>query len=356
MTSRLDEATRLLGGLVAIPSLSGEEDDAAEHVRRWCDRVGLPVVRDDAGIRIEIPGKEPGRSLALASHLDVVPPGDGWTREPFAPVVEDGRLFGRGSGDAKASVTAMLLAARDVADAGGPPRGRLLVLFTRGEESRASTMPEAVARSGPIDAAVVGEPTGLDFAVAQRGLIVAELHARGAQRHAGHAAAAGDRAIETLAGDLLRVGELFAGRSHALLGRAAATPTMLAAGVAKNVVPGEAVATLDVRTTPDWTHEQVVRELGRAMRSEVRVLSDRLVPCETPERSELLAVARRIRPEARPYGSPTCSDWVFLRNLDAVKCGPGDSALSHRANESVRLDEVTLARAFYASLAQEYLA
>ena len=358
MINRLDEATRLLAELVAIPSISGEEDAAAAHVRRWCDRAGLPVIEDDAGIRITLAGEEPGRTLALTSHLDVVPPGDGWTRMPFVPEVENGRLVGRGSGDAKASVAAMLLAALDLAEGGGPRRGRLLVLLTRGEESRASTMPAAVARSGPIDAAVVGEPTGLHFAVAQRGLLVAELRARGVQRHAAHAATpdAGTPAIETLAQDLLRVGDLFADRSHALLGRAEATPTMVAAGVARNVVPGEAVATLDVRTTPDWTRDHVVAEMKKTLRSEVHVLSDRLVPCETPERSALLAVAKRLRPGSRCYGSPTCSDWVFLRDLDALKCGPGDSTLSHRANESVALSELVDARAFYAALAREYLA
>src|SRR5262245_40131566 len=98
--------------------MSGEEDDAAAFVHAWCTRAGLPVLSDDAGIRIEIAGSAPGRTLALASHLDVVPAGDGWTRDPFAPVALDGRLVGRGSGDAKASVTAMLLAARDVATQG----------------------------------------------------------------------------------------------------------------------------------------------------------------------------------------------------------------------------------------------
>ncbi len=357
MAPRPDEEARLLAELVAIPSVSGSEDAIVEHVRHWCRSAGLAARVDDAGVAIELKGGEPGPTLAFASHLDVVPAGEGWSRPPFDPRIDGGRLYGRGSGDAKAAVCAMLLAARDVAKAGGPRTGRLLVLLTLGEESRTPSMPDAIERAGSIDAAVVGEPTSLDLAIAQRGLLIAELHANGEQRHAAHAAAAGAApgAIATLAADLVRLDGLFATRSHALLGRTAATPTMLQAGIARNVTPASAVATLDVRTTPAWTHDEVVAELKSALRSEVHVLSDRLVPCETPPGSRLLEHARKLRPAARTYGSPTCSDWVFLRGVDAVKFGPGESRLSHGPDESVALGDVAQARAFYAALAQEYL-
>jgi len=133
------------------------------------------------------------------------------------PTVEGTRLYGRGSGDAKASVAAMLTAAKDVADAGGPARGRLLVILGYGEETKHTTMERAVAAVGEIDAAVVGEPTNLDFAVAQRGLMMVDLLAEGDQRHAGYAAADGEfrNAALVLARDLLKLDGLFADRSHA---------------------------------------------------------------------------------------------------------------------------------------------
>jgi acetylornithine deacetylase len=195
--------------------------------------------------------------------------------------------------------------------------------------------------------------------VAQRGLVIAELCARGEQRHAAHLprnGSASPGAIETLAADILKLPGLFASRTHPVLGRTAATPTMLSAGVARNVTPSEAAATLDIRTTPDWTHDQVVAELKGALRSEVRVLSDRLVPCQTPADSRILAHAQGLRPGSKPYGSPTCSDWVFLRDADAIKCGPGDSDRSHRPDECVSVEQVAEARRFYASLARAYLA
>lgn len=350
----------LLTDLVATPSVSGSEEAVARQTEQAARAGGLDVVRDAAGVKVEVRGKRPGATLALVSHLDVVPPGEGWTREPFTPSIEEGRLYGRGSGDAKASVAAMLSAAHDVAAAGGPPAGRLLVLLGYGEETRHTSMPELAASAGPIDAAVVGEPTNLDIAIAQRGLMMVDLVARGDQRHAGYADAVGTggfvNATQRLARDLIALDRVARDRAHAVLGHPTITPTMLEAGVGRNVTPPVARAVLDVRTTPAWSHAEIADALRQSLESEVVVTSDRLVPCETPPGSRLLAAAQRTRPEARTFGSPTCSDWVFLRDSDAIKCGPGTSRNSHAPDEWVTVSEVSAARLFYARLAQEYLA
>jgi acetylornithine deacetylase len=353
----LPDEVQLLTEIVAIPSVSGEEGALAGFLEQTVLGWGLEVTRDDAAVRIELRGRAPGATIALVSHLDVVPPGSGWTRDPFTPTVEGNRLYGRGSGDAKASVAAMLCAAKDLFDAGGLAAGRLVVLLGYGEETRNTTMERAVARAGPIDASIVGEPTNLDFAIAQRGLLMADLVARGDQRHAGYAAGDGEftNATVVLAADLLRLGELFGSRSHPVLGQTVATPTMLEAGVSRNVTPPVAKAVLDIRSTPDWSHEEITDVLQRTLASKVVVTSHRLVPCETPPGSRLLAAARRVRPHAGMFGSPTCSDWVFLRHTDAVKCGPGTSRRSHTPDEYVDLVEVTAARDFYARLVTTYL-
>src|SRR5689334_22902766 len=211
-------------------------------------------------------------------------------------------------------------------------------------------------REKEIDAAVIGEPTGLDFAIAQRGLMMVELLSQGDQRHAAYASPNGDfaNAVTRLAGDLLKLDTLFDSRTHPLLGHARATPTMLEAGVSRNVTPPVARAVLDVRSTPDWTHEELAEELRRALTSDVIVTSRRMVPCETPVGSRLLETAARLRPEAKHYGSPTCSDWGFLRLYDAFKCGPGQSRRSHTADEYVDIPEVSAARGFYADLTRAY--
>ncbi len=344
-----------LRALVAVPSISGSEAPAAELVESQAGRLGLDVVRDETSVRVSIGTESSGATLALASHLDVVPPGDGWTRDPFTPVIEGGLLFGRGSGDAKASVAAMLYAVADVAKRGGPRKGRLLAIYTYGEETRFATMPEAVKRAGRLDAALVGEPTNLQFSIAQRGLMMVDLVAHGTQRHAGYSGDGAPNAISELAKDLARLDEVVSERNHPVLGRTIVTPTMLEGGISRNVTPPTAKAILDVRSTPAWTHDELEVALRERLSSDVVVTSKRLVACETPVNSRLLAVARDVSPGATSYGSPTCSDWCFLRHLDAMKVGPGTSRRSHTPDEAVDLAEVTAARAFYANVAERYL-
>ena len=219
----------------------------------------------------------------------------------------------------------MLYAAKDVVATGGIDAGRLLLMFGFGEETKNTTMGGAVEAAGDIDAAMIGEPTGLDFAIAQRGLMMVDLLAQGDQRHAGYASSDGEfyqccpgaRAATSSSSTVCSPPA-----AHPLLGRATATPTMLEAGVSRNVTPPVARAVLDVRSTPDWTHEELAEELRRSLTSDVIVTSRRLVPCETPADSRLLATASQLRPEARHFGSPTCSDWVFFRDATRSSAGP----------------------------------
>ena len=346
----------LLWSLVATPSVSGNEAAVAQQIVGWAEAHGLSPICDDTSVRIEIVGRSAGPSLALVSHLDVVPPGSGWTRDPFVPAIEAGRLYGRGACDAKASVAAMLCAAHDVQRSGGLDKGRLIVILGYSEETRDTSMPSAVPRCGALDAAIIGEPTSLDVAVAQRGLMVAELRAAGDQRHAAYVSESSYRsAVLSLAADLIKLPSLLQERPHPILGQPSIAPTQLEAGVGRNITPPVAKALLDLRTTPAWTHAEVAAALRSALSSEVHIASDRLLPCETPAGSRLLATTQGVRPQSRAYGSPTCSDWVFLRHLDAIKCGPGDSPRSHTPDEWVDLQQVTAARRLYRDVAQRYL-
>lgn len=352
-------ATELLISLVRAPSPSGGEGEAATVLAEWAAANGLRPDVDDAAVRIVVDGGRPGPTLLMASHLDTVPPGDGWSVPPYDGVVRDDRLTARGAVDAKASVSAMTATAAEVAAAGGPAAGRLVVLATYSEETRDTTMPEALARLGaPPDAAVVGEPTSLEPCTAQRGQLLLELHWDGDQVHAGWAA--GRRppprnAITLAAHDLAALETLVFDRRHPLLGSVAVTPTQLQAGVARNVTPPTAWAMLDIRTTPAYEHDEVVAMVRERVQARVEIYSDRLVPAETPADSNLLPAVLAARPGAVPFASPTCSDWVFLRHLDTVKMGPGDSRRSHTADEWIELDEVETAVRVYTALAKEYL-
>ena len=342
-----------------IPSPSGAEARAARLLADWGIARGLSTLLDDAGVRLEVASGAPGPTLLLVSHLDTVPPGEGWARDPFGGDVEDGLLHGRGAVDAKASVAAMAVAADRLAASGGPARGRLVVLASYGEESRSATLPEALRRLGPIDLAVVGEPTSLGPCTAQRGLLVVRLTWRGTPCHAAWAATLAQRPvnpIEVAAVDLAGLARLGLDRTHPTLGLVAVTPTRIEAGDAHNAIPATCHAVLDVRTTPAYETAEIVDAIRRAVRAEVQVVSDRYPPCETVRGSAVLAAVQRARPGAHPVASPTASDWVFLRDVDTVKLGPGDSRLSHAAAEHVLLQEVDEAAALYAALATDLLA
>ncbi|HHQ47980.1 MAG TPA: M20/M25/M40 family metallo-hydrolase [Acidobacteria bacterium] len=354
----MGEAAGLLVELVRVPSPSGEEAAVARRLEEWARGRGLEVHRDELGVRITVRGRAPGPVLLMASHLDTVPPGDGWRVDPYAGVVDDGTLTARGAVDAKASVAAMAVAAAAVAQS-SLAAGELIVLATFGEETRHTTMPAALAAlERAPDAAVVGEPTGLAPAVAQRGLLILEARWRGEQLHAGWASTLDPRpanAIFAAARDLAALERVDLERVHRVLGRVAVTPTVLEAGVARNVTPSACRCALDVRTTPAYTHEEIVERLRQSIDGEIEVLSDRLLPAETPPGSRLLAAVERVLPDAAPFGSPTASDWVWLRHLDALKLGPGDSTRSHRPNEAIALGEVDRAAEVYAAIAAEYL-
>ncbi len=353
------DAAALLVDLVRTPSPSGQEERAAAVLAEWTTARGLEPKVDDSCVRIVVEGPCDGPTLLLTSHLDTVPPGAGWTVDPYAGVVTDGRLTARGAVDAKASVAAMTAAAARLAGNGGPVRGRLVVLATYSEETRDTSMPAALSRLGMTpDAAVVGEPTSLEPCIAQRGQLLLRLIWEGEQLHAGWAADRSPRpenAIHAAARDLVALAGLRFDRKHSVLGEVVVTPTLLEAGVARNVTPPRCEAVLDIRTTPSYEHPEIVVRVADAISGRVEVISDRLVPAATPEGSALLAAVRCVRPEARPFASPTCSDWVFMRHLDAIKLGPGDSRRSHTADEWIDLDEVERASDLYLELATEVL-
>ena len=355
----MTDTSALLTQLVRTPSPSGDEAAAAAVLAEWATAQGLEPEIDDSAVRLVVEGANPGPTLLMASHLDTVPPGDGWSVPPYAGVVEDGRLTARGAVDAKASVSAMAAAPAELAAGGGPSKGRLVVLATYSEENRDTSMPLALERLGQApDAAIVGEPTSLEPCIAQRGQLLLELHWEGDQVHAGWAAGRQPppvNAISRAAKDLTALEDVGLDRVHPLLGTVAITPTQLEAGVARNVTPPTCWAMLDIRTTPAYEHHEVVTVIRDRVAARVEIYSDRLVPAETPAGSQLLPCVMAARPEGVPFASPTCSDWVFLRHLDTIKLGPGNSQRSHTADEWIELAEVQAASNLYAAIAREYL-
>nr|MBA2321625.1 M20/M25/M40 family metallo-hydrolase [Deltaproteobacteria bacterium] len=197
----MTEAVALLSALVAIPSVTTEEHAIVAFLADWFRDRGLEVRQDDRNLEIRVRGAAPGPVLLWSSHLDTVPVGSGWTVDPFTPTIRDGRMTGRGCNDAKASIAAFSVAL--CALAASPPASGEVVLAATCEEERGRLGLERFLPSlGPIHAALVGEPTGLHPAVAQNGLLLLDLVARGRAGHAARPQLAVN-AIEVAARDVL---------------------------------------------------------------------------------------------------------------------------------------------------------
>jgi acetylornithine deacetylase len=344
------EILALHRAITAIRSVSGEEGELAGFLGDLLRRNGLAVTRLGNSLLATVGA---GPLLLFDTHLDTVPPAPGWTRDPWDVESVDGRVYGLGSNDAKASVAAMTAAFLAFREADLP--FTLALALVEAEETRGTgteaVLAELARRGTPPVAAVVGEPTGLDLAVAQKGLMVLELVARGEACHAANAAALGAaNAVRRLAHDLVALERVDLGPPHPRLGPVTLEPTQLRAGTARNVLPGEATAVLDARTTPGLHGRELVARIERVVAGEVRVLSERLRPRETAEDSSLVEAARQARPEARVFGSATLSDMVFLEGIPAVKCGPGRSERSHTPDELVLESEILEGARFYARL------
>jgi len=202
---------------------------------------------------------------------------------------------------------------------------------------------------------VVGEPTGLDVAVSQKGMLVVELVAEGDACHSANAVALGARnPIAALARDLVVVGALDLGPPDPTLGQTTLQPMVLSAGRAHNQVPAEARSTLDLRTVPTTPHADLLTRLRAAVSGRVDVRSERLEPFVCPPDATVITAALTAGPETRRRGSATMSDLVWFRGLPGVKVGPGRTERSHRPDEFVLEEEVLEGAAFYGALARAF--
>ncbi len=348
------ELLRFHRALVETPSVSHEEGPIADWVEAQLARCGARVERFGNNV---FAAAGHGPRLLLTSHLDTVPPSSAWTRPPHVAARDNGRVYGLGSNDAKASVAAMTAAFLNVLHDGGPVECGLLLVPEEetGGKGTELAWPLLRERGWVPDGVVVGEPTGLDIAIAQKGLLVLELTTAGDACHSANATGA-KNALRELAHDLVALECVDLGPEHALLGRTTMEPTMASAGLRRNMLPASAQAWLDLRTTPDTTPEELARRVQAQVRGQVRVHSQRLIPCACPSTASVVRAAQRARPAAQLYGSRTMSDMVFFRDMPVLKCGPGQSNRSHTADEWVDECEVLEGAAFYSALVRAFAA
>ena len=340
----------LLREMVAIQSNSGAEDELAAYV---CDLLrveGLDYERSGNTVLARI-GRGRGPKLLLNSHLDTVPVGGGWTHAPFGEDWRDGRLYGRGSNDAKASAAAMLTTLVLLAKNARELRGEVQLALTACEETTNAGMGAALERLGLPDGAVTGEPTGLSVVRAQSGLTVLTAEWRGRSCHAAHVARVDhDNALLTAARELgASAPYVEVGREHPLLGKSTLVATVFESGQRHNVVPDRALVLFDGRLAPPYLAADAVAALeSRLPHAEVGVRSARLQPIETALDHPLVVAALSAARQSEAVGSSTLSDMALLQGVPCVKCGPGETARSHTSDEYVLLSELEAGAAFYA--------
>ncbi len=341
----------LLKSLVAVPSVSGKEGPILDRLAGVLRGEGLSPTLTGRNLWVAVGSGGP--SLLLNAHLDTVPPTDAWTKDPFAAEEAGGRLFGLGSGDDKASVAAMATAFAGMAKDG--VTGTLIFAATCDEETGGEGLEVLRRELPPADAAVVGEPTELKVASAQRGLIRIEAVAEGKAAHAARPHQ-GVNAIYKAMDDIQRLREMHFTKEPPLLGLPTVVVTEIQGGVSRNMVPPSCRFTVDVRTTPYYDNDYFVPELRRRIRSQVPTLRARMIPVETRSDDRLVAAALQATGTDAPVGFGGVSDMFHVRDIPSVVLGPGEPGQSHQADESVPLDQVVRAAGVYRDLAEKWFA
>lgn len=332
------EAIGLLKQLISISSVSKEEQNTGDLLEQYFKGKEIPVQRIKNNIIVRNKYFNAARPVILLnSHHDTVKPNKSWTLDPFKPVVKDGKLYGLGTNDAGAPLVSLILtflAFYEVKDLSF----NVILALTAEEEISGKNGIELILPELPeIDFAVVGEPTGLEMAVAEKGLIVLDCSSRG---KAGHAARdEGDNAIYNAIKDVEWFRAFQFRKTSEMLGNVKMTVTQIKSGSQHNVVPDICDFVVDIRSTDLYTNEEILDLVRKHIVSDVKPRSLRLQSSGLPQDHKLIRVASELG--LVTYGSPTLSD-MALMPFPSVKIGPGKSERSHTADEYIELEEIGL--------------
>lgn len=340
-----EEYIQLLSTLIATPSVSRAEEATAGLLEAWLRQRGVPTRRIANNIVARGSVWDAVKpTLMLNAHHDTVKPNPGYTRNPFQPTVEDGRLYGLGSNDDGGSVIALIATFLRLKDS-ELPFNLLLAISAEEECSGANGMRLLLQHIGPVDMAIVGEPTGMKCAVGERGLMVLDCTAYGRSGHA--ARGDGENALYKALDDIARLRSLHFPRKSALMGDIGINVTQIQAGTQHNVIPAECRFVVDVRTTDAYTNEETLAIISAAVKSEVKARSTHLHASYISVGHPLVKAVDRLGIEK--FLSPTMSD-MTLMPFPTIKIGPGDSRRSHSADEYILIDEIDRATETYIKL------
>lgn len=331
-----EEAIELLKTLIATPSYSREEGELADFLESRICAMGYETKRHANNIWLMAPGfKDDKPTLLLNSHIDTVKPTAGWKHDPHKPeVTADGTLYGLGSNDAGASLVSLLyvffLLSEKV-----QPYNLIFAASAEEEVSGKNGMESLLLEMPVIDLAVVGEPTGMQLAVAEKGLMVVDCTAIGKSGHA--ARNEGVNAIYKAIKDIEWIENNPLPKVSDLLGPVKMSVTMVHAGTQHNVVPDKCTFVIDVRSNECYTNEEIFEILQEKLESDLSPRSFRLRSSGISANHPIVKKCDEMG--ISKFGSPTLSDQALM-HFRSVKIGPGDSARSHTADEYIKLDEI----------------
>ena len=332
----MDKYIHLLKSLISVQSFSKNEQEAASLIRQFLDRYGVTYSsRVNNTWARNLHWKDGLPVLLLDSHIDTVKPAGGYTRDPFSADIEEGILYGLGSNDAGGPLVTLLAVFMHFYEDENLPFNLVFAASAEEEISGTNGLASILDEIGPFSLAIVGEPTLMKMAIAEKGLMVLDCTAHGKSGHA--AREEGENAIYNAIADIERIRNFRFEKTSDVLGAVKLSVTMINAGTQHNVVPDQCSFVVDVRTNEYYPNQEALRIIDELLDSEVKARSLRLnssaIAVDHP------IVQRGIKLGISYYGSPTTSDQAVIP-YPSVKIGPGDSARSHTADEYILISEI----------------
>ena len=332
----MEKQINLLRSLIATPSLSRNEQDAAQLIRQFFidSKIEYQTKMNNTWVRNQ-DWKEGLPVILLNSHIDTVKPSSGYSRDPFSPDIEDGVLYGLGSNDAGGPLVTLLGAFMHFYPIKNLPFNLIYAATAEEEISGTNGLESILDDLGSLDLAIVGEPTKMQMAIAEKGLMVLDCTAHGKSGHA--AREEGENAIYKAIADIEKIRNYRFEKASAIMGAVKMSVTVINAGSQHNVVPDTCSFVVDVRTNEHYSNERTCQIISELIESDVVPRSFRLNSSGIPVHHPI--VQRGISLGLRYYGSPTTSDQAVIP-YPSIKIGPGDSARSHTPDEYILISEM----------------
>lgn len=343
MKEDLKEAILHLQKLISVPSFSNEEDEVAQIWVDWLRNHGVSnATRFHNNVYAVSNNFDSSKPLLLLnSHMDTVRPVASYTRDPFLATIEEGKIFGLGSNDAGGAGVALALTFLSFRERKDLPYNIMIAITASeermGELGMRAFLPYLKKEGLYPDMAIVGEPTGNQAAIAERGLVVCDSLVKG---KAGHAARGeGINAIYRAIEDIEKIRNISWQKESEILGPITLAVTMIEAGTQHNIIPDTCKYVIDIRTTDAYTNEETVKIVQNTTSwSEIKPRSTRIRASVLPQNNPLRLTAEEMG--LKTFVSPTTSDMALMHDIPSIKIGPGKSERSHTEDEFILIEEL----------------